>query len=182
MAKILGKYIVRASLKDFATAFTFQNAGQDERLTIAADKVLNFICPDITRPINNVISFVKNNVLKVQKIRILTTGAEGLRCGIDDRAANLLFVAYGLNDTTTPVGTFQIMVDRFNEWQDVNIDFLCDNSAPNTNFYLGLDHSYSFLSLEDFNVQADYIGKTFVPFVELEIDTAGIFDYNGEIA
>ena len=183
MAKILGKYIIRASLVDFSTEFTFQNADQDTRLTVNSDTLLSCTCADITRPVNNAVSFVKNNVLKVRGVRILTTGAEGLRCGKNDKAANLLFVAQGLQDTSTPVGSFQVNVDRYNEWEPVNIDFLCNiASAPNENFYLSLDHTYSFLSLEDFNIQDDYIGLGFTPFVELQIDTAGIFDYDGKVA
>lgn len=182
MSKILGKYIIRASLASFSTGFTFQNADRDTRLTIAADEILNFACADLSRPVNNAVSFVKNNILKVRGVRIITTGAEGLRGGLNDFASNLLFTAYSTNDTSAPLNSFQVCVDRFNEWQPVNIDFLVDQDAPNENFYIGLNFNYSFMSLEDFNVQEDYIGEGFVPFVELEIDTAGIFDYSGELA
>jgi hypothetical protein len=180
MAKILGKYIVRASLDDFADGFTFANGDRDQRLTVNDDAVLNFECTDITRPLNNAVSFVSNNVLKIRAVRILTTGAEGLRGGLDDKAANILFKAFADNTTTTPVGTFQVLVDRFNEWCPVNIDFMA-RSAPNQNFFIGIDHTYSFLSLDDYNIDENYVGQGFVPYVELDIDTAGIFDYDGKL-
>lgn len=182
MSKILGIYIIKASLKDFTTGFTFQNAGQDEQLTIASDKVLNCNCTDISRPVNNTVSFLVNNVMKIRRARIVTTGAAGLRGGLDDVAARLSFVAFGLNDTTTPIGGFQLGFEYFNDWENFNIDFMPSIMlAPNKNFYLGVDHAYSKMSVEDYNVQADYIGKTFVPFIEMEIDTAGILDYNGGV-
>lgn len=181
MAKIMGKYIVRASLNDFTTNFVFANGDRNTRLTLNNNEMLSFTCPDISRPINNGVSFNSQAVLKVKAIRIVTTGAEGLRSGLNSNAANLLFQARKADDVTSDLlGAFQVNVTRYNEWNPVNIEFQASETQQ-PNFYLGVNSQYSFLSVDDYNVQNDYLGETFKPFVELDIDTSGIIDYQGRI-
>ena len=49
----------------------------------------------------------------------------------------------------------------------------------NENYYLSVDHAYTKLFVDDFNVQDDYLGQTFGAFLELSIDTAGVLDNGG---
>ena len=72
-----------------------------------------------------------------------------------------------------------LAVDNFNEWQDVSIEFLPEKK--NENYYLSVNDFYSRIWFDDYNIQDAYIGQTFNLFLEMMIDTAGVYDHNGGI-
>lgn len=186
MSKILGKYILRASLEDFTTGFTFSGANRNTRLNVSDDVMLSFDCSDLSDgTTNSDLSFNSNAILKIRRARIITTGAVGLRSAVGGTAARLFLTAHDANDTASDeIGTMCLMLDEYNVWSPVNIDFIPKTHA-NDNYFLAADKTVglvnTFLSIDDFNIQNDYIGETFKPYLELEVDTAGMYNTSMEI-
>jgi hypothetical protein len=70
-------------------------------------------------------------------------------------------------------------LDFFNQWQDVDFEYL--PQKVNENYYLSIDKQYSKLYFDDYNIQDEYIGQTFNATLEMIIDTAGVLDVGGVI-
>lgn len=181
MAKIKGKYTLRAGLSPIVNGYTFTNNDRSAELSAASDFMLTLSCDDIDRPINKVVSLISNNRLNVLRARLLTSGAPGLQPALNSSlAASILIIGRATNDVAgDSVGGFSFGLDHFGEWQDVDVIFV--PSKVNDNYYLSIDHTYSKIFFDDYNLQTEYEGQTFNLFLELEIDTAGVLDNGGAV-
>lgn len=179
--KIKGIYTVRASLADVVNSYQFTGADRNAELSAAADFMLLTTCDDIDRPLNTDISFKSDNVLNIKAARIITNGAAGLRPALNSSvAAVLTIIGRAINDVTgDALGGFTFGLDYFNEWQELNVKFFPEK--VNDNYFLSVNHTYSKLYVDDYNVQDDYLGQTFTATLELLIDTAGVLDHAGDI-
>lgn len=183
MSKIKGQYIVRGNLNNIVNGYTFTGADRNAVLAASADFMFPLTCDDISRPLNTGVTLNSQNKLYVKKVRLATHGAPGLQPSINSSVASKIYlVGKAANDLAAEnVGGFLVSLDQFNAWQDVNVEFLPDQTkAVNKDYYLSINHTYSKIWFDDYNIQADYIGQTFKLYFEMMIDTAGVFDYNGE--
>lgn len=181
MKTIKGKYTLRAGLSPIVNGYAFTNNDRTAELGASADFMLTLSCDDIDRPINKVVSLISNNRLNVLRARLLTSGAPGLQPAQNSSvSASILIVGRATNDVSADsVGGFSFGLDHFNEWQDVGVSFV--PAKVNDNYYLSIDHTYSKIFFDDYNLQKEYEGETFNLFLELEIDTAGVLDNGGEV-
>lgn len=181
MAKIKGKYTLRAGLSPIVNGYTFTNNDRSAELAAASDFMLTLSCDDIDRPINKVVSLISNNRLNVLRARLLTSGAPGLQPALNSSvAASILIIGRATNNVAgDSVGGFSFGLDHFGEWQDVGVIF--QPEKVNDNYYLSIDHTYSKIFFDDYNLQSEYEGQTFNLFLEMEIDTAGVLDNGGAV-
>lgn len=96
--KIKGVYTVRAGLSAVVNGYTFAGNNRNSQLVATDSQMLTFRCDDIRVPLNNTCSFISNNNMRIQRARIVTNGAAGLRPSINNKAANILLVGRALND------------------------------------------------------------------------------------
>ena len=40
---------------------------------------------------------------------------------------------------------------------------------------------YNQITLDDYNINTNYLGETFTPILEMMVDTAGLLDFFGEV-
>lgn len=179
--QIKGTYTLRADLVEMTMNFLFTDSDRYKEIAPDNDFMLNLACADIDRPINNTISLISNNKLFVKKARILTLGAPGLSpSAISTLAAKILIVGRELDDINSdPVGGFSFGLSLYNEWQDLNIEFL--PIKKNENYYLSIDSQYTKMWIDDYNLQSAYIGQPFRPVLEMIVDTSGVIDNGGNI-
>ena len=179
--KIKGTYTIRASINDLVNGYQFTGVDRNAQLDAADDFMLLAKCDDIDRPLNTAVSFISNNVLNIKAARIITSGAAGLRAALNSSiAAALTLIGRATNSATAEaLGGFTFGMDYFNEWQELNIKYV--PKKVNDNYYLSVDHAYSKLFIDDYNVQDDYLGQTFTATLELLIDTAGVLDNAGVV-
>lgn len=179
--KIKGLYTLRADITPIVNGYTFTSADRNAECAATDDFMLYLFCNEIERPILNSVSLITNNKLFVKKARILTSGAEGLRRALNSSiAASVLIVGRSENDiTSTALGGFTMGIDSFNQWQDVDFEYL--PQKVNENYYLSIDKQYSKIYFDDYNIQDKYIGQTFRATLEMIIDTAGVLDVGGVI-
>lgn len=175
--KILGKYTLLTSLYSFIDSFTFTGNNRNTELQLSADEIRPIACGEVNSPVNKNCLLLSNNILRIEKARIITLGAAGLRPSLSAKAATLFFTAFKENDVySQELGSFSFELDFFNEWQDINLNFLPDFKNADEHYYLGLKAiSVNKLTLDDYNIQTAYIGQSFRPELELKVDTAGVY-------
>lgn len=178
--KIKGTYILRASLNDVVSGFSFTGTDRNVELSPAYDFLLNLACADINRPTNTSVSLISNNVLNIKAARILTPGAAGLRVALNSQvAATVTVVGRATADVAAEsLGGFSFALDNFNEWQDVNVKYL--PAKVNDNYFLSINKDYTKFFIDDYNVQDEYLGQNFAAVLEMFVDTAGVLDNAGD--
>lgn len=182
MAKsvIRGLYNLKVDLSDLVTGFAFAGDNRQKYLTPASDTVFTFRCETSQPILDNRILFVSQNKITVKRARVITLGAVGLRPAVDDYAFKGNLFACDVNNAEHhTLGIFGMTIPYFNEWQLIEQDFLM--SAANADlvnlFTFHAGNSDIVMSIDDYNIQTAYIGETFKPILELEIDTAGLHPY-----
>ena len=181
---ILGNYTIRCSLSSFLNGFVFTGNDRETVLQPSTDEIKLFSCSEIDRPIYKDISFLSNNILRIKAARLVTFGAEGLRPSKSEKAANFFISAFKENDITSDeLGNFAFSLDFFNVWEQVNLNFIPDYKNANKNYYLGMkaNTGYNQITIDDYNINNNYLGETFTPILELQLDTAGLLDQFGDV-
>ena len=186
--KIKGNYIISFDLGEVVTdnSFVFTNSDRNTHLNYGSGLTGLWYLKDIEdRYSYRSVHFITQNAVNVKRARIRTAGAEGLRPALSSVYAAIiqfrLFRDLGLSDPL-PDNCQIINFTKYNEWEKVDLSWTTPNAVDeNTQeYYLGFRAVD--LGLDDFNLQTAYVGETFNPFIDLEIDTAGmLIDYSGEV-
>lgn len=175
-SKIQGNYLIEIDLTNFSKNFTFQGNNRNTLLHpvhgayIARSVVMN------NSAITGNVYFIRDNVLKIKRAKIVTIGADGLRGGFDILGANniaqIILNAVEINDLSATYGEFSLSFNRYNEWEDFNAEFMPNKNAPQK-YALSVD-GISDISVDDYNIQSAYLGQGFKSKLILDIDTAGL--------
>lgn len=178
MSNIMGKYTLSADLDDFFTAYQLTGNDRNAQITGFQDASLNFKLKFAKgNSIHTLIQFITEYKVKIERVRILTPGCEGLRASPNKPAANLFFRTQG--DPSEYGKRLFIQIQNFNEWEKINCDYWTYESIVSS--YYGFDLEYSngstVLNVDDYNIDTPYVGETVHAILEMEIDTAGL--YNG---
>ena len=178
--KIKGEYIVRASLADMVNSYAFTGENRNKDLYASSNFRLGFTCGDIQYGSN--VYFNDENRLNIKAVRLVTSGADGLRRGQNASVAGKFELSANdmADGTGNYLGFLTFTVDNYNEWQPVNIKFQPSKGSTGSMFFL-LVYQNSSMFIDDYNIQDAYVGETFNVFLELLIDTAGIIDYYGRV-
>ena len=184
MANIAGIYRISAKLN---AQYTLTGNDRDADFTISAPDVpLDLSCTS-----SSTTAYVKpiyDGILKIKRVRLVSAGAPGLQRPELHRAANfnLSVDAADENGIYTNLDSVIIKIDNWNEWNNVNHDlrpfktyFTFTDSQINQHKPVTLFARYmnSEFYCDDYNLQAAYIGQTFTPYLEMEIEsTAGMVE------
>lgn len=176
-SKIQGKYLVEIDLTKFSENFTFQGNNRNTILNPVGGTYQPIIKMMNNSAINGSVSFIKNNVLKIKRAKIVTFGADGLRGGFDindvsNDVASIGLIAAETYDLVNGYGEIDLRFNRYNEWEDFNAEFMPNKNAPDK--YLFNVSGISSMSVDDYNIQTAYIGQGFKSKLVLDIDTAGL--------
>lgn len=189
---IKGKYNV-LSAPAFTSGYTFTGNNRDAEISPESAFMLSVLTGDYSPDygLDVDVNFVYNNLININKVRVNSKGAPGLKSSVLYAAQLFIKVIcgrYGLKKDSTPgdvLFTFGFIIPRWNEWvetklcikpfeSNVNIDKsqydLIDGKLPVCFGTL----SESEFKIDDYNIQSAYIGETFTPSIEFQIDTAGV--------
>ena len=129
----------------------------------------------------DVVSFSRNNKLKIKRARITTQGSQGIGAANGQKAAQLLLSGYKIDDVAVAsVDYFYLAIDNYNEWQDVNATYdVAKNgpfSAPSFDLKIveNINDTTSKLTIDDYNLQSAYEGQKLQAWLELEVETDSI--------
>lgn len=187
MANIQGIYTLRAPLYNSndpanRVLYTFTNNDRNASIGFVYGCNIDFSQIDAHNPDNlgDPRKFYVQNKLFIKRGRILTPGAPGLAPALGSRAAALfLSTRSSKNGIDTSGDTLVLKFDNFNEWQNFNIPFLNDKIDSDTGHYtfaIGTNDGRTGLYLDDYNLQNEYVGQDLYAFLELVVDSAGIYN------
>ena len=190
---IQGHYYIQAPLfiggdPDQRDLYTYTNANRNGSVLFAQDCNLSFIQLDNAKPLNygDVRAFITQGRLLIKRARIFTPGSPGICPAQGSRAARLIMLSYRNIDGVDVSGDgFEIKFDYYNEWQNLNYifeNYKFQQDNPTADYYLLKipGQSPAYMTVDDYNLQSAYEGKTLRAFLELEIDCgAGMLNPNG---
>ena len=190
---IQGHYYIQAPLfiggdPDQRDLYTYTNANRNGSVSFAQDCNLSFIQLDNAKPLNygDVRAFITQGRLLIKRARIFTPGSPGICPAQGSRAARLIMLSYRNIDGVDVSGDgFEIKFDYYNEWQNLNYifeNYKFQQDNPTADYYLLKipGQSPAYMTVDDYNLQSAYEGKTLRAFLELEIDCgAGMLNPNG---
>lgn len=167
--------------------YTYANNNHSKIVTFTGQCLLDFR-PNAgvtTNPIGgnalDVVSFSRNNKLKIKRARITTQGSQGIGAANGQKAAQLLLSGYKIDDVAVAsVDYFYLAIDNYNEWQDVNATYdVAKNgpfSAPSFDLKIveNINDTTSKLTIDDYNLQSAYEGQKLQAWLELEVETDSI--------
>lgn len=121
----------------------------------------------------------------IVRARIISSGAAGVRAPEGKRAAQVhLKLEKQLGGELDDVF---LKFQNWNEWTDINatlrpyktkptwLDAEIVNHKP---AFFVVDYNMSYYNVDDYNIQAAYVGQTFTPILELDVKTSGMIDTN----
>lgn len=170
---------------------TFDIGNQDK--VIGAFVLANDV---IISPVKGYLNY--ENLCTIKRARLIPSGAYGVRPGPASLAARLnIAVVAGIDgkkldntdgDTLT---SFSLYFENWDEWTEFNINVEPFKTEVNWDEYQHdadkkpcsfkiLEHA-QFFSVDDYNLQSAYIGQDIIPFIDFEIETAGIVLQDGTI-
>lgn len=189
---IKGKYTVITS-PSFASPYTFSGSDRNAELKPKEEPLIILPCgnydPDYGLDLS--VNFVYDNMITIKKVKLNSPGAPGLRSNNSIAAQILLYSICGKmgkksDDSDGDIlENYGIIIPNWNEWIDVNIavkPYENDLSIDWSQYEIiegkkpasfGIYQQSKFY-IDDYNVQSAYIGETFTPSIEFEIETAGV--------
>ena len=182
MANVQGKYLLRFVVPE--TSYTFTNNARNAAFhPTAGDKMVDLRALNSSGT-NTRVHFISAYKCTILRACIVPNGAPGLQAGNNTpyAAATVKFIV-GQDDGLGGIDAFTLVnltFPNWGEWIEINKTFnpfeanldplpqLCDlfiRGGSDSMFYC-----------DDFNLQADFVGQDVTPIIELEIDTAGLYD------
>lgn len=191
MAKIQGKYLISAPIyvsgdDTNRVIYTYTNNDRNASISFPNDCDLYFIQldPHVVTGIGGAARrFLCNTSSTVMRARIFTPGSPGVHGAEDTRAALLVITPYANNGVAPDVlsnRSFEFRFDDYNEWVEFGTRIEAfDLASVSNNFGLRIPRlSPSFLTVDDYNLQSAYESQNLFARLEIEIDTAGMWDPN----
>lgn len=184
MAAVAGNYIVSAPL---SVQYTF--TGNDRAANFnAVNETLSLSCT--SESTGSFALGCYNNNIKIKRVKLISAGAPGLQRNETDIAGRFYLQLFLKDADNNSVSLDSVMfkINNWNEWEDVNYilrpfknykpykDFTPSSGWENQHRPVSFEilSNGSKFALDDFNLQADYVGQKFTPVVQLEIDTSGM--------
>lgn len=184
MSAVAGNYIVSAPL---SVQYTF--TGNDRSANFnAVNETLSLSCTSESTGSYALGGY--NNIIKIKRAKLISAGAPGLQRNETDIAGrfHLQLFLKDADNNSVRLDSVMFKINNWNEWEDVNYilrpfknykpykDFTPSSGWESQHRPVSFEIlSYeSKFALDDYNLQAGYVGQTFKPVVQLEIDTAGM--------
>lgn len=191
MAKIQGLYLLSAPIyvsgdSTNRVIYTYTNNDRNASVSFPNDCDLDFtqLDPHVTLGIGGAARrFLCNATAIVKRARIFTPGSPGVHGAEDNRAARLVVWPYandGVNPDVLSNRSFEFRFDDYNEWVNFGTRIEAfDLVDVSRNFGLRIPGlSPSFLTVDDYNLQSSYESQNLYARLEMEVDTAGMWDPN----
>lgn len=199
MSKVFGKYLVSwENSKDTDNKYVLTGKNRHAKIT------LNFINEEEFKFISlssygyedyngvkadALESFPGNTFIKINRAKAILNGAEGARPALNDVAlqASIIFRAF---KDDLEVAKFSFRLPNYNEW------FPLQFTIPNVPYFRGFSiggkfefdetldtagNPKNYFSLDDYNLQDAYIGGDVFPNLILDVESAGMRDFDGRI-
>lgn len=183
MADIANIYNVSAPLN---AQYTLTGADREATFAISSpDAPLNLSCSSSST--SAYVAALYDTVINVKRVRLVSAGAPGLQRTEQHAAAGFVLAARALDESLVyqTLDTCVVKINNWNEWTDVNyklrpfkkkVVFTDSQITQHKPVDLFALYQNSGFYCDDFNLQAAYVGETFTPVLEMEIETGGMVE------
>lgn len=184
MAKIQGIYTLRAALykggdPSDRDLYQYQDNDRNAQILFSQNCDLDFQQLDPENPANlgEGRCFPTQAILKIKRARIVTPGSSKLQPANGSLAAHILLSTYGFdadNNRVSGQSSWLLNLDFYNEWQDLNLNFSCFKgfNASDHYYFTILGQAVSYMTVDDYNIQAAYKNEYLRAFIEMQVDCA----------
>lgn len=181
--KIASKYNISLEL----TPYRYQFTGNDRNATVSSVNDLDIsgaLCSQQVKYTSVSARPKYDNIFTIKRARILSTGAAGLRAPEGNMAC---LISLGLidEDDNTLMSRLFLRLMEWNEWEDVNVDlrpfdtlhtFTDEEKLKSLSYRIGKVVTKFYI--DDYNIQSAYIGQYVTPVLNLDVETAGMVNYD----
>lgn len=177
--KIMGQYWMYA---DIDAEYTFTGADRNVSFSPTSNSLNFYLLGGSKYDAPNSAAFLKNNKIVVKKFKFTPMGAKG--CRTSQNVGTNCVAIHGVNYGETLFDNVLFTATNWGEWNDCNIiiePFKAQGSDSDPHVYFELDNAYSYFTVDDYNIQAAYVGQKMKVRLELMVDTAGVDIYHGGI-
>lgn len=199
MSKVFGKYLVSwENSKDTENKYVLTGNNRHAKITLTSIKDEDFKFISLSSygykdykgvEADNLEAFPGRTFIKINRAKAILNGAEGARPALNDVAlqASIIFRAF---KDELEVAKFAFRLPNYNEW--FPLQFTIPNVPYFRNFDIGGKFEFdedldaarnpkNYFSLDDFNLQDAYIGGDVFPNLILEVECAGMMDFDRRI-
>lgn len=190
MAAIAGKYFTRFAIPDTEYEFT-DDAGARNAHFVPSSSGNVFVTQYATNSValNAPVTLPINNEFRINRVRLQPVGADKLQPGnASPFLAGKIIIGIGVEDLENPgtvrsLDEIKLTITRWGEWEDCrkvlrpwrNLDGVEGlDQYISVHFYVA--KNYCEFWCDDYNIQGAYKGEKTRPILEMEVDTAGLYD------
>ena len=115
---------------------------------------------------------LKGGNFRIVRARLVASGADGLEPGKEKIAGSMnLKLVYGGSDASN---VFKLSFYKWDEWTEQDIRIGVYPQAENKDCGLAVVQRGTEFTCDDYNVDSAFVGQSFVPILELEIECRGL--------
>ena len=179
MATIQGKYTLIAKVQ---AAGTLENGNRNISfsVTVPADAELLPDCLNAPKQAVGYAVFNSQRDITIKRIRLNANGAPEAKHAPNYYAGdfNLIIGKKELDDSITPYDKAQVKIPEWGEWYELNLKLYPYNYQLGPvdeycGFYIDVDNNV--FRVDGQNLAEDFEGLGVTPWIEMEIETSGIF-------
>lgn len=178
MAKIAGKYNLAFAISN--AQYTFTDNDRDAVFYPSSPNVVNSAsCTQLN--VQTTAAPMYENEIRILRARIISSGAPGVEPPEGKRAAQVL-LRLCTNDLSKEFCLLFLKFRKWNEWTEINgvmrpfetpHIFTDAEITIHKPVYFSVAYANTYFQLDDYNLQSAYVGQTFTPILEMEVDCAG---------
>lgn len=180
---IAEKYNVSAKIN---AKYTLTGNNRDATFSISSpDAPLDLSC--VSSSTSAYVAAMYDCRVKIKRVRLVSAGAPGLQRTETHRAGSFVLAlqAADENGIYTTLDSVIVKIDNWNEWTETNFELRpFKTQFTFTPAQITQHKPIKFCALftnsgfycDDFNVHSAYVGQTLTPWLEMEIETAGMVE------
>lgn len=178
MAEIQGKYLLFAHINN--AAYTLTGADRAANFGITGAQAELFVKAISANDSSAAVVCNIESEIRIKRVKIEANGGPGIQAGINHLAAQ-----FDLQLSREDSGNFikydsrKVTIPQWGEWFDLNLVLRPFKKIDNDSQfdYLGwsIDPATAAFYVDDYNIQADYIGQGITPFLFMEVEAPGLY-------
>lgn len=175
---VMGKYLVYF---DLSGEYTLTGGDAEGIILSDEERVTLYVSSGVKGSYTgNTAAFLKNCKIFIKRFRFIPMGGKG--CRVYPGKVNSLKLEFVNSDGEKLCDYASFRNSNWEEWTNCNVTVEpFENDTVSNDYHVYLETKTSRFYIEDFNIQAAYIGKKIKVRVEMEVETSGIDVYQGGI-
>lgn len=177
--QIQGKYFLQAKIP-----ISYTLTGANRQGAFGLNDITELVVDSINAPsVANRVVFPVEHIVTIKRVRIVANGGPGIQVGVNHYAGQFV-LSMARDDGDGNIIIFDecpVIIPNWGEWYDINMilrPYKRTGGDTSAEFVgMAIDKTLDTLAMfyvDDFNLQADFVGEGVSPILQMEIETAGL--------